>query len=275
MKRWKLAWVLALGLAVGSCGGGPALAVPEPRPEAEALAQDVDRILELADVEGLLAARSRAFVRQVAIMMGDPTDSELERLVAAVFATFDYDTLRSEVAAYMVEEGTPELAAAALVWLEGGATAAVRRIGEEYEPAQTLEEYAAEMTDDPPAEARIHLMAAWAEAWGEGSFFVLLQEALREAAYRVHGAFRSDGPRFEPLSGEELEIAEVNSHGASVIRLLHGYAPAPDQLIRRATAERESEAGRWLRDTYALAVATAIRSAGERAAAMVSSGGDR
>jgi hypothetical protein len=267
MKRSTLALMLVAALAGGACGGGSSIPIPEPRPAAEQLRSDVDRILALLDVEGLLAPRARGFTRQVAIMVGDPTDEELERLVDAAFEGFAYDSLYRQVADFMVAEGTAELAGSALEWLEGGATAAVSRIGEEYDPPQSLQEYATEMTEDPPSEARIQLISTWAEARGEGSFFVLIQEALREAAFRAHRALREDAPAFEPLSGEGLELAEVNSHGAAVIRLMHGYAPAPDQLIRRATVEYQSEPGQWLVETYALAVASAIRVAGERAAA--------
>ncbi|MDZ7779594.1 MAG: hypothetical protein U5R14_06595 [Gemmatimonadota bacterium] len=265
MKRWNLGCLLAAVVALSACGGGSTLPTPEPRAEEDALREDIERLLELRDVEGVLAARSRAFTRRVAIMMGDPSDSELERLVPAVVDAFAYDSLYADVVAYMSQEGTPELAASALEWMEDGATAAVRRIGEEYEPAQTLEEYSNEMTDELPSEERVHLISDWVEARGEGEFFVLMQEALREAAFRVRRAFRPDAPTFEPLSGEELEMARVNSHGASVIRLMHGYAPAPDQLIRRVTAEYESEAGRWFTEAYAMGVASAIRAAGERA----------
>lgn len=270
MKRWNLGYLLAAVVALGACGGGQTLSTPEPRAEDDALREDVEGLLELRDVEGVLAARSRAFTRRVAIMMGDPSDPELERLVSAVTSGFAYDSLYADVVDYMIEEGTPELAASALEWMEGGAAAAVRRIGDEYEPAQSLDEYANEMTDDPPSEERIHVISAWAEARGEGEFFVLMQEALREAAFRVHAALRPDAPSFEPLSGDELEMAQVNSHGASVIRLMHGFAPAPDQLVRRATAEWESESGRWFTETYAMAVASAIRTAGERAARILS-----
>lgn len=272
MKRCLPRASVLVAVVLAACGGGSSLPVPEPRPESVVFRENVERLLEVAGAEGILAPRGRAFTRQVAIQIGDPTDPELQRLVAAALDAFAYERLLSDVTDFMVEEGTPELARAALEWMEGGATAAVRRIGEEYQPSQTLEEYASEMTDEPPSEARIHLVSAWAEARGEGTFFVLIQEALREASFRVHAAMRPGAPRFAPLSGEELEVAQVNSHGATVIRLMHGYAPAPDQLIRRATAEYETESGRWFRDTYALAVARAIRSAGERAAAALTAG---
>ncbi len=273
MHRWKLSSALPLLAVIAACGGGSSLPVPEPPPEGQALSANVDRLLELSDLEGVLGARARAFTRQVAIMIGDPSDAELEELVDAVYSAFDYEGLRAEVRDRLVADATLDATTRALQWMEGGATAAVRRIGEEYEPAQSLQEYAAEMTDEPPSEARIHLVSAWAEARGEGPFFVLIQEALREASYRVVDVMRPGSTEpFEPLSGDELELAQVNSHGAAVIRLLHGYAPAPDQLIRRATAEYASEEGQWFVNSYTLAVAEAVRSAGLRAAEQLEGG---
>ena len=275
MKRSILGSLTLSVLAASGCGGGGQLAVPEPRDETVALREDVERLLELVEVENVLAARAPAFSRQTAILLGDPSDAELERLIPAVVDEFAYHRLHEDIVGFMISEGNPEVVGQALEWMDGGATAAVRRIGEEYEPAQTLEEYASEVTDEPPSEARIQLVSQWAQARGEGDFFILLQEALREAAYRVHGAMRPGALSFEPLSGDELEVAQVNSHGASVIRLLHSYAPAPDQLIRRATAESQSESGRWFTETYALAVASAVRAAGERVADRLSGGEGR
>ncbi|MEX2467288.1 MAG: hypothetical protein WD995_10280 [Gemmatimonadota bacterium] len=272
MKRSTLGSLIFAIFAASACGGSPPLPVPEPRDETAVLREDAARLLELLNVEGVLGQRAPAFSRQAAILIGDPTDAELEQLIPAVVDAFAYESLYADVISYMATEADTAVLDQALEWMEGGATAAVRRIGEEYEPAQTLQEYANEMTDEPPSEARIHLISEWAEARGEGSFFVLLQEALREAAYRVHDVMRPGTPSFEPLSGEELEMAQVNSHGATVIRLLHGYAPAPDQLIRRSTTEYRTDSGRWLTETYALAVANAIRAAGERVAQHLSEG---
>ena len=267
MHRWKLSPALPFLALVAACGGGSSIPTPEPPPEGEALSANVYRLIELSDLEGILGARASSVTRQVAIMIGDPTDAELEELVDAVYSAFDYESLRANVHDRLLEDADLEATTRALQWMEGGATAAVRRIGEEYEPEQSLQEYAAEMTDEPPSEDRIHLISAWAEARGEGLFFILIQEALREASYRMVDAMRpGTGAPFEPLSGDELALARMNSHGAAVIRLLHGYAPAPDQLIRRSTAEYASEEGRWFVDSYTLAVAEAVRSAGLRAA---------
>jgi len=247
------------------CGGGSEIPLPPAPPPEDAHHMDVERLLDLAGSDAVLSARGRGVTRQVALLMGDPTDAELERLVPAVVDAFAPDVLRTEVVRHLTEDGSPELAAAALEWMESGATAAIRRIGQQYDPPQTLREYASEMTDEPPSEARVLLFGEWASARGEGDFFVLMQEALREAAVRIHGALRPGAPTFEPIEGEELEQMRASSHGAAVIRLLHAFEPAPDPLIRRSIAEYRSESGMWFTETYALAVARALRAAADRA----------
>lgn len=258
--------LLALLLAAAACGGGgPALPAP-PAPEV-AVREDLSRVLDLVGIEGLLGQRDRAFTRQVAIQMLDPTDRELERLVPAVLDGFAYDSLRADVLERLAAEARPELVSNLRQWMDAGATAAVRRIAEEYDPPLTLEQYANEMTDEPPPEAQIHLMGEWAEAQGRGDLFVLMQEALREASFLVHGTLRPNAPEFEPLTGAELEAARASSHAAAVITLLHRHERVPEPLIQRSIAEYRTESGVWFTRNFPLAVAEAIRAAGERVAA--------
>jgi hypothetical protein len=107
-------------------------------------------------------------------------------------------------------------------------------------------------------------MRGWAEAQRSGEFFVLVQEALREAAYHVAETLRDDAPQFAPLTGDQLAISLQSSLGASVIRFLHGLEPVPDALMARGTREFRSSAGQWFAEAYALGVAQAIREAGNR-----------
>ena len=271
-RRTALVLPVAVVLVLAACGGGAPPAPPAP-PEDVVVRQGIERILELSDVDGLLAGRARAFTRQVAIMLLDPTDEELERLVPAVLDAFDHEALKEDVATRMAVDADPSVVSSVLEWMEAGSTAAVRRIADGYEPPLTLEEYATGYTEDPPSEARVRLMAEWAEAQGRGDFFVLMQEALREASFRVHDAMRGGAPAFEPLDADELGVAQTSSHGASVITLLHRYETVPEPLVRRSIAEYRTESGQWFTEAYTLAVAQAIRAAGERVADRLSDGG--
>ena len=264
MQRPSLATLLTLSLLwLAACGAPGSQPSQSPAPASSA---GVGRVLDILQVENVLRPRGPAFTRQVALLVGDPTDDELERLVLAVGASFAYDSLRADVISFLLEEAPEGAVSSALSWLEAGANAEVRRISDAYEAPMTLQEYTLEFTEEPPSEARVRLVAELASGRAEPEFFVLLQEALSEAAFRVAGALRPATPRFQPLAGDDLQFALESSMGATVIRMLHGYETVPDELVRRATQEYGTASGRWLAESYPLAVAQAIRAAGNRVA---------
>lgn len=234
---------------------------PPPVSEVES---GIERALEISQIEGVLAARGSGFTRQVAQLIGDPTDDELERIVAAVTVSFAYDSLYVDVKAFLISEAPGGFVPTLLSWLEEGAVGQGRAIAEAYNPPVTLEEYMSEFTLEPPSAGRIGLMRELTEAQAAGDLFVLVQEALREAAYGAWSALRADAVAFEPLTTSELQFSLTNSMAVSVMSLLHRYETVPDELVRGATAEWRSESGQWYASTYGLAVAEAIRAAGER-----------
>ena len=260
---------LSLGLLLGLLAGcqpsnSPATAAPPAVSEVES---GIDRALEISQIEGLLAARGSGFTRQVAQLIGDPTDDELERLVDAVTSSFEYDSLYNDVRSFLIDEAPDGYVPTLLSWLEGGAAAQLRGIAEDYDPPLTLEEYMSEFTLEPPSVGRITLVRDLAEARADGDLFVLVQEALREAAYGTWSALRADAMTFEALGTDELQLSLRNSMAASVMSLLHGYQTVPNDLILGAAAEWRSPSGEWYASTYGLAVAEAIRTAGERVVA--------
>jgi hypothetical protein len=264
--RWHS---VAFALLLSACGSSTpeAPGTPPPVPSGGAVASKIDRLLEHSRVSSIVDARAGAFTRQVAYLAGDLTDAELERLVPAVQEAFAPDALRRDVAAYLQEnapdDGTLDTI---LARLEGGALAELEAIRDGYEPVGSLEDYVRARMDDPPEEARVELVAAWAETQGAGEFFVLMEEALTESAYRVWAAFRPTAPAYEPLPGPELNARLNDSFNASVIGFLRDLEPVPDSVLVAATEEYASDAGQWYVRTYSLAVASAIRAAGERVA---------
>ena len=158
-----------------------------------------------------------------------------------------------------------------LEWLEGGASAEVRGIVDAYEPPVPLEEWLTEYTTNPPSPVRIRLVARWTDARGTGDFFVLLEQALAEAAYSVRGSLRPGAASFQPLSGDALVERLENSFSAAVVTALHAAETVPDTTLTNATREYESDAGQWYVETYQLAVAEAMRTAGTRVVDALSS----
>lgn len=272
--RWHS---VALAVLLAACGSsasdGPSSAVPVA--PAGSVASRVDRLLEHARVSSIVDARAGAFSRQVAYLAGDLTDDELERLVPAVQEAFAPAALRSDIAAYM-EANAPDDGSldTILAALDGGASAELAAIRDAHEPSGSLEDYVRASMDNPPEEERVELVAGWAEAQGAGEFFVLMEEALSESAYRVWAEFRPDAPAYAPLPAPELNARLNDSFNASVIGFLRDLEPVPDSVLVAATEEYASEGGQWYVRTYSLAVASAMRAAGERTVAALGRGLD-
>jgi hypothetical protein len=265
--------LLLVALAAACSSGTSESAVPgtpaPPAPQqagvtASIAASAVDRVLAASDIEAIVDARARIFTRQVALLAGDLTDPELERLVAAVRTGFAPELLRRDIGDFLEAEAPPGRLDEVLDWLESGGSAEVRRTVDSYEPPLELEEWLTEYTADPPSAVRIRLVARWTDARGTGDFFVLLEQALSEAAYSVRSVFRPDAGGFRPLAGDALVVRLENSYNAAVVTALHATETVPDTLLTASTQEYESPSGVWYVQTYQLAVAEAMRAAGVR-----------
>jgi hypothetical protein len=263
--------ILAIATACASGSGAVAGGGPDGDAPATPEARLADRVLTASGIESVIDARARAFTRQVALLAGDLTDDELERLVPAVQTAFAPDLLRGDIASLLEDEAPPGRLQEVLDWLEEGSSAEARRIVEAYEPPLSLEEWLTEYTVDPPSVVRIRLVARWTEARGTGDFFVLLEQALSEAAHLVEAHFRPRAEPFVPLRGDELLDRLEDSYNAAVVTALHASETVPDSVLAGASRELESEAGRWYVQTYQLAVAEAVRAAGIRVVQELSS----
>lgn len=261
----KARLLFALLLGATACGSSDTAPI-RVTPPAGSSTQPIDLLLDHFHIESIVVPRGRAFTRQVALMIGDLRDEELERLVSAVQHGFDPEKLRDDVATYMLEHAPDGYVEEIAGWVDGGASADVDREASAYEPPVELQEWLETYTSEPPSEERIRLVARWSEARQEGTFFLLLEQAIDEAAYEVWGALRSDARDFDSLGGDALFERLSRSSWAAVVTALHAHEPVSDTLMLDSTLEYESEAGQWYVETYQLAVAEAMRAAGERVA---------
>ena len=223
----------------------------------------VERLLDLSEVESIVVARGPSFTRQVAVMAGDLTDPELERLVRAVTDAFAPDRLRDDIAASVASQASV-MAREVLTWMEGGANAELAAIADAHDPPLTMEEFAARLDPEDIREERVRLMADWARVQGAGDFFVLLEQALAEASHTVLAELRPDTQPFTPASGDDLATMRQNSFNAAFVSFLYRFETVPDPLLARATREFATDAGQWYVQAYSLAVARAMRSAAQR-----------
>ena len=259
-------WVLSVALltALAGCGTPGTPTGSPPSPDLGSVSA-VDQLLDRSGLESIISARAGAFTRQVALLAGDLNDEELERLVPAVQSAFASESLR-ETASSFIESEAPNdgTVSEVLGWIAGGANAEVRRVVDAYEPPFTLQEYTQSLTTSPPEGDRIRLVAEWARIQGAGDFFVLLEEALNEAAHAVWAEFRPDAPPFAPARGGALRTRLMDSFNASVVSLLYSHETVPDSVLQEATVEYATDAGQWYVQAYSLAVAEAMRTAGQR-----------
>lgn len=238
-------------------------------PSAGTETAPVSLLLDHFDVQSIVGARARAFTRQVALLAGDLSDAELERLVPAAQEAFAPALLRRDIADFLLAEAPEGRIAEIAAWVETGASGEVERRASAYTPPVPLATWLDTYTNEPPSADRVRLVARWSESRDEGAFFLLLEQALDEAAHAVWAAFRPGAPDFEPFGGDELLARLDRSRMAAVLTALHGHEPIEDTLIRTSTVEYESEAGRWYVETYQLAVAEAMRAAGLRTVALL------
>lgn len=255
------------GAPAGSAGARPGLAAAGAGAATRAGATAVERLVDHSAIETILSARAGAFSRQVALLAEDLTDAELERLVPAVQESFAPERLRADVVSFIQSEAPDaETVDEVLRFVEQGASAEMQRIADGYEPPLDLQEYTRSLLASPPDRDRVDLVVEWTETQGAGDFFVLLDEALREAAFEAWRALRPDAPSFEPATGQELQARLIDSFNASVVSFLRAYETVPDNVLAAATAEYASPAGQWYVEAYSLGIAQAMRAAGRRVA---------
>lgn len=270
-RRWARGRLLGLSVVLGAaaCGGAShtgQATLPDASVDPAASAP-IDRLLDHFHIESILAPRARAFTRQVALIAGDLSDAELERLVPAVRTGFDASRMRNDVSRFVLSEAPDGYVDEVAEWVTAGASADVDRQASAYDPPVSLGEWLDTYTTEPPSETRIQLISRWSSARQEGTFFLLLEQALDEAAHEVWSALRSSAPEFEALTGEALFNRLRQSSAAAVVTALHAHEPITDDLMRASATEYESEPGRWFVETYQVAVAEAVRAAGQRTAA--------
>ena len=254
-------------VARGGAPEAPAGAEVPRAPAGQEAQGSVDRLLARSAIESIVANRAGDFTRRVAIMAADLTDAELERLVAAVRAGFAPGLLRQDVAGHIAAYAPEDALEEVLRWTENGAKAELDRVTESYEPPLTLEEYAESLRSSPPTDGRVRLVARWADVQGAADFYLLMGEAIDEAAHAVWAAFRPDAPAYTPPDADELGAARQMSLDAAVVTFLYRFETVPDEVLRAAIDEYAGEAGQSYVRAYTLAVAEAMRAAGRRVVA--------
>ena len=231
---------------------------------------NIEGILEFSQVESITSGIGKSLVARVSALAGDLSLDEQNRLRSAISSGFIQHDLHSDIVGFMSVEAKNDVVETVLERLRTGAISEIRRIESAYTPSQSLEKYAAGLEGSMPSGERLNLAARWAAAQSTGDFYIILEEAEREAAHELLRAVRGDAPAFVPLSHSEYEREHESQTGMAVLSLLYRFETVSNELLREAIAEYESESGQWYIESYTFGIVEALWLAGQRAARQLS-----
>jgi hypothetical protein len=196
-----------------------------------------------------------------------------EGVYAAVAEAFTLPLLLGDVQEVLSDEPRAGALEEVSLWLTSGANARLRSAMDARPASGSLDDFMDEVLVSPPPRSRSELVLRWTEAQGAADFYVLVGESAREAAARIlEAAFDSD-PSALRSGPEQLLIAREEILAAAFLSFLRQLDGVPDEEIVAAATEYESEAGQWFVQRYRVAVAVALRRAGERAALRIAGPG--
>ena len=222
----------------------------------------IDRILQTSSVEEFLAQAADQ-IELVVLMEVSPADSA--EVHEALSAAFVVDSMRRNIVDQMATASSPAVLDDLESWLFEGPVARVAAIRDAHEPAVDLETYARSLQSKPPEPARIRAVAQHAQAQKAAGFYVMVQEVTREILGAVRGSLSGREAEFVPFTDAEYVRALEAYFNVAVVSFLQQYEPVPVKLLEESTERYASPAGQWYVDQYSLAVATALRMAGEKA----------
>jgi hypothetical protein len=254
-------WIALVGLA--------AVASPAFAQTDAGLTQYLDVILEQSKAEDVLGGQAQAMVEQLQAAGTDVDPDALASTLALVREEFALDRLRRDLVAFMADAADADLVAELTRWLDAGANAEIRRVEESFQPPETLEEFARGLQDSAPPQARIQLVARWAATQGAGDFYIILEEAAREAVHGILAKLELGLGDFAPLTRQSYSEQHDRSLQFAIVSFLHRFREVPDGVIERAIGEYESESGQWYIEAYTIGIAEAILNAGARVVARV------
>lgn len=222
----------------------------------------VDSLLALSEVEDVLGTQAVALANQLR-RTAELTPQDWARLEPVLQSELSFDALYRDLADHLLANAPEGRIADALALLDGGANAEIDSLDAAFTPPQSMEEFVDELASSPPDPVRMELMVRWAEAQSAGDFYVVLSEAVRRSAHGVAEALTSV-PGYEPMDEARYLALRRQAFNGAVISFLYRFQEVPDDLIRRAIEQYESEAAAWFVEAYTLGIAQAVLDAGER-----------
>lgn len=227
----------------------------------------VDRLLATSEIRAVLRSIAPSVEQQALALAASAGGTVPGTVTGAVRAGFGEDVLYVIMRDRLASYGTEREFLDVLAWAETGPIAEVRELADSALPVEALEGFARALEVDPPPEARTALILRLAEEQMTADFYVIIEEAVREAAHIVAGAAAEGVPGFEPMSEERAALALQNAFALGALSYLQRYRPVSDSLLSQAVLRYGSAEGQWYVNSYALALMETILQAADRVAA--------
>ena len=232
--------------------------------ESATLVSRVDSLVTFIHADTTTRGLGDLFMAELQLLLPDLSTEQLDILRAAVTQSFAPTAVHADVSRALVAGAAPPLISELLERYRSGALGELQRLADAYQPSQTFAEFMNGL-GTPPRE-RLQLMVELGEAYGASTRQILVGEALQESAHAVVTLLGARLGPLQRLSDAQFDAAYRQyalSHG---LNNLYRLAPASDELVRRASAELASEAGRWLAGSWAAASTAAVHAAAGRVA---------
>jgi hypothetical protein len=232
---------------------------------------EIDALLATSDVDSVAAGLGSQFAAHVFDLVPDLTVQQREIIAEAVAEAFDPVSVREDIADALAASGTWQQVATVVAAHRSGALGELSRL-EDSSPSQSLEEFTAALRTTPLPRERAQLVVALLEARGAGDLGLNIEEALQRAAHELVIALGATLSPFVPMSQANFDAVYRDRIRVQTIAFMHRYASASDDVIRRATEELSSDAGRWYVEGLMDAIRAATAAGGRRVAELTMAG---
>jgi hypothetical protein len=222
-------------------------------------------LLQEDSIDATLQGLDERFFGAVMLLIPELAREDQEVLASVVEEAFRPERVREDVVELMSGDVAPETLTLLSELRRTGPEAELRIVAARHAPERPFEEFVAGL-GAPPRE-RLQLMAALAEARGEAGTPLLVDEALRAAAYRLVVALGGVPGAFVPLPDERFDAAYRQGTISRALELLHRLEPVPDDLVRRVIDGYSAPPVRAYVEALATSVQEAVMMAGERVVA--------
>lgn len=268
MAKGRVLLVAAMVVGAGSPAGaaGQMERSATARPADAPNSAEVEALLSTSRIHDIISGMDEAYRDHLRALGLDSVVAAMPELDSAVSAAFADSLVYADVVRFLAARDADDRAARALKRLVGGAVGALDRIPD---PQQSFEAFLDSFAYRGPPLERVRLMARWVEIQKAGAFYVLTDQATREAAHTLARRVGATEAEFQPLSREEFAEAYQANMNRAVVSFLWRFQEADEDVVREALDAYGSEAGQWWVQEYTLAVSHAIRQAGLRVAAVL------